>query len=114
MSASRKTLNTLIAGAFALGMTGGAISGAATNAHAAVKGDKEKCYGVVEAGKNMCGDAKGTHSCMGQATEHGSGQEWIALPKGVCDKLVGGSTEPFKGHGYEKAEAKYGEDGKAE
>ena len=66
---------------------------APSDAHAVKKG-KEKCYGVVKAGQNGCGDSEGKHSCEGQAPEDGLSTEWIALPKGVCDKIVGGSTEP--------------------
>ena len=109
MSLSKNAFNTLIAGAFAMSMTGAL----ADNAHAQ-DGDKEKCYGVVEAGKNMCGDANGKHSCMSQATTSGDGSEWIALPAGVCDKLVGGSTEPLDGFGDKQAHAELGDDGKAE
>lgn len=65
-----------------------------TDAEAA---SKEKCYGVVEAGQNGCADADGTHSCEAQAKVDGSGKEWISLPKGVCEKLVGGSLEPYEG-----------------
>ena len=56
---------------------------------------KEKCYGVVKAGQNGCGDADGVHSCEAQATVDGSGKEWIALPSGVCESLVGGSLTPY-------------------
>lgn len=81
----------IIAGAVAL-----AISGAmATDAKAEGTDDKEKCYGVAKAGHNDCGDADKTHSCMGQATVDGDGAEWLAVPKGLCDRLVGGSTVPM-------------------
>ncbi len=55
--------------------------------------DMEKCYGVVKAGKNDCGDSKGKHSCAGQATKAGDKSEWIFLPKGTCDRLVNGNTK---------------------
>ena len=58
------------------------------------KKDKEKCYGIAKAGKNDCGNAQGTHSCAGQAAKDADGGEWIYVPKGACDKIVGGSTEP--------------------
>lgn len=89
MNRKKPSINSVIAGAFAV-----ALSATAMEANA---GKKQKCYGVVKAGHNGCGDASGKHSCAGAATEDGSGQEWIALPKGVCEKLVGGSLEPFKG-----------------
>lgn len=56
---------------------------------AAAKEGAEKCFGVVKAGKNDCG-AKG-HACAGKATKDGEGDEWIYLPKGACEKIVGGS-----------------------
>ncbi len=49
----------------------------------------EKCYGVAKAGKNDCGTSK--HSCAGQAKADGAGDEWIKVPKGTCERLVGGS-----------------------
>lgn len=54
--------------------------------------DKEKCAGVVKAGKNDCGTAK--HDCAGQAQADGSADEWITLPKGLCERIVGG--KPLK------------------
>lgn len=85
---SRKTVNTLLAGAVALTV------GVAADAANATSGDKEKCYGVVKAGHNDCGNAAKTHSCMGHAAVDGGGADWIALPKGTCEKLVGGSLTP--------------------
>jgi len=76
-----------------------AVSAAATvaafsAAPAQAQEDMEKCYGVVEAGKNDCANAAGTHSCAGQATKDGASGEWLYVPAGTCDRLVGGSTEP--------------------
>lgn len=99
MSLSKNALNSMIAGAFVVTMAG-ATSIPTSEAQA---GEKEKCYGVVKAGKNGCASADGKHSCEAQASVDGSGQEWVYLPKGVCDKLVGGSTTAFKGTGHEKA-----------
>ncbi len=48
----------------------------------------EKCFGVAKAGKNDC--AANGHSCAGQATA-ANAKEWIKLPKGTCERLVGGS-----------------------
>ena len=89
--ASKKMTNTVLAGAVAMAAVGGAIVGlSSTEAHALAKG-KEKCYGVVKAGKNDCGNAAKTHSCAGHAATDGDSGEWLALPTGVCEKLVGGS-----------------------
>ncbi len=77
------------------GLVAGAVALAASNAaKAEVAADKEKCYGVSKMAKNDCASADKAHSCMGHATVDGSKHEWIALPAGVCDKLVGGSLTP--------------------
>lgn len=55
------------------------------------KAEMEKCYGIVKAGKNDC-HANG-HSCAGSAKTDGDKAEWIKLPKGLCEKIVGGSLE---------------------
>lgn len=89
---SKKTVNTLLASAVAL-----TIAGAANTANAMDSG-KEKCYGVVKAGQNGCAAADKSHACAGHAAEDGSMNEWIALPEGVCDKLVNGSTTPGEAH----------------
>jgi uncharacterized membrane protein len=65
-----------------------------TSAMAKASPKMEKCYGVVKAGKNDCSSAKkGAHSCAGAATINGDKNEWVYLPKGTCDRLVGGSTK---------------------
>jgi uncharacterized membrane protein len=61
---------------------------------AADDANTEKCYGVAKAGKNDC--AGGAHACAGQSTKAGSGKEFVKLPKGTCERLVGGSTTPTK------------------
>jgi len=88
--ASNKTLNTLLASAVAMTVAGGVGA-----ANAMDMGGKEKCYGVVKAGHNDCGNAAKTHSCAGHATADADGGEWLALPTGTCEKLVGGSTSPI-------------------
>jgi len=52
----------------------------------------EKCHGIVKAGKNDC--AANGHGCAGQAKVDSDPNEWIVVPKGTCDKIVGGSTTP--------------------
>jgi uncharacterized membrane protein len=64
-----------------------AANGAAAPAIAA----KEKCYGVVKAGKNDCG-AK-DHSCAGKAATDKAAGEFILVPTGLCDRLAGGSLK---------------------
>lgn len=52
------------------------------------QGNMEKCYGVSKAGKNDCQTAKS--SCAGTSKTDSQADAWISVPKGVCDKLVGG------------------------
>ncbi len=69
-----------------------ALSSAVFAAPAMMKPDQEKCYGVAKAGKNDC--AAGAHACQGQSTKSGDGHDFVAVPKGTCDRLNGGSLTP--------------------
>jgi uncharacterized membrane protein len=51
----------------------------------------EKCAGIVKAGMNDCG-ANG-HSCAGQASTDNDPNEWVYVPKGTCEKIVGGTKK---------------------
>ena len=53
--------------------------------------ERERCYGVVRAGANDCANA--VHSCAKQAPADRDRREWIAVPKGTCLRLTGGSPE---------------------
>lgn len=52
-------------------------------------GDMEKCYGIVKAGMNDC--ATSTQSCASSATKDRQPDAFVFLPKGDCNKIVGGS-----------------------
>ena len=65
-----------------------------TTAFAADAGNSEKCYGVAKAGKNDC--AGGAHACAGQSSKDKSPRAFIELPKGTCERIVGGSLTPSK------------------
>lgn len=70
-----------------------AAIGLSVSAGPVLAADKaEKCYGVVKAGKNDCGTSK--HSCAGVSKVDNAPDEWVFMPKGLCDKIVGGSTTP--------------------
>jgi uncharacterized membrane protein len=65
------------------------------NAQAMGPDDKsEKCFGIAKAGKNDC--AANGHGCAGMAKTDGDQKEWISVPKGTCEKIVGGSLTPAK------------------
>ena len=57
--------------------------------HAADK-KMESCYGVAKAGKNDCAGKKSAHSCAGQATKDNDPMDFVAVPKGTCEKLAKG------------------------
>jgi len=73
------------AGLFALTTLG--LAGAA-----AAEDKPEKCYGVVKAGKNDCQTSSG--SCAGTVKQDGQADAWVYLPKGTCEKIVGGNLKP--------------------
>lgn len=62
-------------------------------AHAGKEG-YEKCQGIAKAGMNDCG-ANG-HSCAGQAEVDGDPNEWVYVPEGTCEKIVGGNVKEAK------------------
>ena len=55
----------------------------------------EKCYGVAKAGKNDCQTA--TSSCAGTSKKDHEASAWLAVPKGTCEKIAGGSLTAAKG-----------------
>lgn len=72
-------VSTAVAGLLALSAVG--------NSAMAAKEGFEKCAGLVKAGKNDCGTSQ--HACAGQAKKDGDKEEWVYVPNGTCDKLVG-------------------------
>ncbi len=101
---TKAKINTLIASAVAVTLAGGFV---ATDAHA-MAGDKEKCFGVVKAGANDCANMSKSHSCAGHAEMDAGGDEWIALPKGVCERLAGGSLTAVNDEAAADAEMDHG------
>jgi len=85
MKSTDRVILTALAGMFALSLAGQLPSGSASAPEEA----KEKCAGVVKAGKNDCQTS--THSCAGQAKADSHKEEWIYLPKGTCERIAGAS-----------------------
>jgi uncharacterized membrane protein len=63
-------------------------SALATSADSASQ-NSEKCYGIVKAGMNDC--ATSTASCAGSATKDKQADAFLFVPKGLCEKISGGS-----------------------
>lgn len=85
----KKTQNNI---AVATAVSGIIALGATLAATPALAGDKEKCYGVAKAGHNDC--ATKSSSCAGTSKTDNQGDAFLALPKGLCGKLAGGSLSP--------------------
>lgn len=57
-------------------------------AQAQAQGNTEKCFGIAKAGKNDCQTA--TSSCAGTSKKDHEASAWLSVPKGTCEKIVGG------------------------
>jgi uncharacterized membrane protein len=84
----KHSTNLIAATVLALASAGLIASGAAL----AADDNMEKCYGVAKARKNDCQTA--TSSCAGTAKEDRQKDAFIAVPKGTCSKISGGSLTP--------------------
>ena len=80
-----KMLSIAIGSLLAIGLVGNATA-------ADKKTDKnmEQCFGIAKAGMNDCSSNKSAHSCAGQATKNNDPMDFVAVPKGTCDKIAGG------------------------
>lgn len=83
---NRHMLSVAIGGLLALGLAGNASA-------ADKKAEMEKCYGIAKAGANDCGSKKAGHSCAGQASKNSDAYDFVAVPKGTCDKIANGTTD---------------------
>lgn len=75
-----------------LALTTGALITSGNTQAADEKAEMEKCYGVAKSGRNDCQTA--SSSCAGTSTQDRQKDAFIALPKGTCSKIAGGSLTP--------------------
>lgn len=80
---NRQIITATIGSLLVLGLTTGTAS-------AADKPAMEKCFGVAKAGKNDCSSNKSAHSCAGQAVRDNDPMDFVAVPRGTCDKIASG------------------------
>jgi uncharacterized membrane protein len=59
------------------------------------QGNVEKCFGIAKAGKNDC--QTDHSSCAGTSKTDAQKDAWVSVPKGACEKIVGGSLTSSKG-----------------
>ncbi|WP_115709054.1 BufA1 family periplasmic bufferin-type metallophore [Legionella sainthelensi] len=83
MMTKEKIIQSVMTAFFILVATG---SSAADNSDTTTT---EKCYGIAKKGMNDCATA--TASCASSATQDGQKDAFILLPKGICERIVGGS-----------------------
>lgn len=84
-----KNKNALIKSAIASILTLATANSAFMTNSALAASKTEKCYGIVKTGMNDCHTA--TAACAGSATQDNQPDAFILLPKGTCNKIVGGS-----------------------
>jgi uncharacterized membrane protein len=89
MSNARTVVTTALASMIAMGALG-----LQSEAIAGAKKDVEKCYGVVKAGQNDCKTL--SNACAGHSVEDNQKDAFIALPKGTCEQIAGGSLQAPK------------------
>lgn len=68
-----------------------AVSTVFATTEAFAEQETEKCYGVVKAGMNDCQTSN--QSCAGSALKDGQLDAFVFVPKGLCEKIVGGSLK---------------------
>ena len=91
-----KQSHTLASGLIALALGSGLASTSALAAVPDAPKNWEKCTGISKAGMNDCGATDGAHKCAGHAPEDGMATEWVYVPEGTCDKIVGGKVFAVK------------------
>lgn len=79
-------VNSILASIIALGTI------TVTETTLAADNNSEKCYGIAKAGKNDCSNT----SCAGSSKKDAQGDAFLILPKGTCEKIVGGSLVVVK------------------
>lgn len=84
MSRSTKMITAAV-----LALTAGGMVASANSVAADKTTEMEKCFGVAKAGRNDCATA--TSSCAGTSTQDRQRDAYIAIPKGTCSKIAGGT-----------------------
>ncbi|QMT60386.1 MULTISPECIES: BufA1 family periplasmic bufferin-type metallophore [unclassified Legionella] len=87
MSTRDKLIQSVMTAFFVLVATGSSAADSNDNNTAAT----EKCYGIAKKGMNDCATA--TASCASSATKDKQKDAFILLPKGLCERIVGGSLK---------------------
>jgi uncharacterized membrane protein len=84
-------LKNIVSSALVAAISVGAASAVNAGPADKPKFSAEKCYGIAKAGKNDCQTA--ASACAGTSTSDGQADAWMFVPKGTCDRIVGGNTK---------------------
>ena len=88
----QNTRYVITAAIAALTSSGIFASNTAQAAGAVVCAEQERCYGIARAGKNDC--ATSSSGCSGSAKQDNQKDAWVYVPKGMCQKVAGGTPTP--------------------
>ncbi|MBN9287718.1 MAG: hypothetical protein BGO43_02890 [Gammaproteobacteria bacterium 39-13] len=88
---SKKIVKAAMVAAIAIGFGVGNAQASAGPAKANANKEMEKCYGIAKAGMNDCGTP--THACAAHSAKDADPNDWMYVPKGSCEKIVGGKTK---------------------
>ena len=88
MSNTDRLLKLAMSSVLALG------AAAVTSGAVAAEPEMEQCAGIIKAGKNDC--ATSTNACHGHVESDSNPEAWIYVPKGTCERLVGGRLVTVK------------------
>ena len=88
----KSNTNVRLASAMAVALSLAVHTAAQAGPAPVPKFEHEKCYGIAKAGQNDCQTANS--SCAGTSKRNSQSDAWLYVPKGSCDKVVGGSTKP--------------------
>jgi len=83
---TRDAINAGVLLAVAAAMIGAVSMSVRHNGQGSI--ERERCYGITKSGQNDCANA--VHSCAKQAKADSDQHEWVAVPKGTCQRLAGG------------------------
>ena len=95
MKKNETVMRSAIAGVLALGslaVSGQAMAGMGKPMIPTMPAGWEACGGIARAGMNDCGVKTSLHSCAGQAKKDGEADSYVYLPKGQCNRIVGGQV----------------------
>ena len=91
MSHSKNIVGATVASILSLGAASNSLSNVPDQPK-----EWEKCTGISKAGKNDCAAMDSSHGCAGMSMKNGLKKDWVWVPAGTCEKIVGGTIAEKK------------------